>query len=76
MIEAVEAGMKPFIAGSQNEFWVHMRGMPVSDCPSLLFDLRVEAIMTSASPRSLWLQLSGLLIDGLLYLHNNSWQVT
>ena len=36
-----------------------------------IVDLRVEAIITSASPRLLWLQLSGL-----LYPHNNSWQVT
>ena len=35
-----------------------------------LEDLRVEAIITSASPRLLWLQLSGLLNP-----HNNSWQV-
>ena len=36
-----------------------------------IVDLRVEAIITSALPRLLWLQLSGL-----LYPHNNSWQVT
>ena len=36
-----------------------------------IVDLRVEAIITSASPRLLWLQLSGLLNS-----HNNSWLVS
>ena len=37
-----------------------------------IVDLQVEAIMTSASPRSLWLQLSGLLI--LIITHG--WSLT